>query len=221
MSDNMYGWINKRWTPVGGACPIQCPYCYVKDMGRRFPAIRRKYSGEPRLVGPWPKFRVADVVFVGHMTDLFAMPCEIIVPVLEHCRKWPLSEYVFQTKLPGAILRYGWLEFLPPRRVIGTTIESDNETGWEYRGQAIRKLSLAGERTFVTVEPITEFTEDFADALIGIKPSFVNIGADSKRSGLVEPTGDEVRGLIADLRAAGVEVRVKPNLARLVGKVVP
>jgi protein gp37 len=187
-------------------------------MGKRFPAIRAKYSGSPRLVGPWPKFKKGDVVFVCHMSDLFAMPSEIVAEVLAHCRKWPLAEYVFQTKVPQNIRLYNWCDFMPPRRVIGTTIESDNETGWEFRGNAIRRLGNAGERTFVTVEPIMEFTEDFADILVSIGPSFVNVGSDSKHNRLPEPTGTEVLGLIADLRAAGVEVRVKPNLARLAGK---
>ena len=212
----MYSFVNKLWTPVGGTCPIQCGYCSTKAAMKRFAAVRAKYSGEPRLVGPWPRFKKGDTVFVCHMTDLFAMPSWIIVDVLTHCSLWPEAEYVFQTKVPWNVAPY--LLTMPPRRVIGTTIESDNETGWELRGNATRRLGNAGERTFVTVEPITEFTEDFADILVSIGSSFVNIGADSKGHSLPEPTGAEVLGLIADLRAAGIEVRVKPNLARITGK---
>ena len=212
---NMYGWCNKTWTPVGGACKIACPYCYTKAMGKRFPAIAAKYSGKPRLVGPWPRFKAGDVVFVCHMTDLFAMPMDIIASVLTHCRMWPDADYVFQTKQPGAILRDGWLEYVPPIACFGTTLESDGCDLGLARDDAMFKLMELGYKTFVTAEPIMRFTPAFAQRLIDMQPSFVNIGADSKHSGLPEPTGDEVRGLIADLRKAGIEVREKPNLARI------
>ena len=218
-ADNMYDWINKRWTPIGGECPIACPYCYVNDL-KRFPAIAAKYSGEPRLVGPWPRFKRGDVVFVCHMTDLFAMPSEIVAEVLAHCNSWPDAEYVFQTKVPGNVLVYDWYDFMPPRRMIGTTIESD-DVAWLPRAQAMGKLRIAGERTFVTVEPIMRFSPDFADILINIGPAFVNVGSDSKRSGLEEPSAAEVLKLIADLDAAGIEVRRKPNLKRILGKDTP
>ena len=215
-ADNMYDWINKRWTPIGGECPIACPYCYVKALAKRFPAIATKYSGEPRLVGPWPRFEKGDVVFVCHMTDLFAMPSEIVAEVLAHCRKWPDAEYVFQTKVPGNVLVYDWYDFMPPRRVIGTTIESDDtDAPWFPRGMAMIALRDREHKTFITIEPIMRFTEWFAPKLILMKPTFVNVGADSKRSGLPEPTAAEVLKLIADLEAAGIEVRRKPNLGRI------
>lgn len=221
VSGEMYSWVTKTWTPIGGECPIACPYCYVRAMAKRFPALAAKYSGEPRLTGPWPRFRAGDVVFVCHMTDLFAMPPEIVTEVLRHCRAFPDAEYAFQTKVPGNVLRYDWHDFMPLRRMIGTTIETDLPVGsWVGRATAMGKLRIAGERTFVTVEPIKRFSSDFADILVNIGPAFVNIGADSKRSGLEEPTADEVRGLIADLRNAGIEVRIKPNLYRIIGKEV-
>lgn len=216
MSGEMYSWITKTWTPIGGACPIACPYCYVRAMAKRFPALAAKYSGEPRLTGPWPRFKSGDVVFVGHMTDLFAMPFDIIPGVLAHCCRFWQAEYVFQTKVPDRIQPF--LPEFPPRRLIGTTIESDYNPRCEARAQAIAELSKRGEATFITIEPIHRFSAGFANKIIAANPSFVNIGADSKRSGLEEPTADEVRGLIADLRQAGVEVRIKPNLYRIIGK---
>lgn len=215
MTKQMYSFVNKTWTPVGGRCPIQCPYCLVNSYKLRFPAIAAKYSGEPRLVGPWPRFKKGDVVFVCHMTDLFAMPKWIIGDVLKHCRKWPDADYIFQTKHPGAILRDGWLEYAPPIACFGTTIETDLTDIGLARDDAMFKVMEQGYKTFITVEPIMQFTPAFAQRLIDISPSFVNIGAESKRHNLPEPTGAEIRQLIADLRAARIEVREKPNLERL------
>lgn len=214
----MYSFVNKTWTPVGGACPLKCPYCLVNSYKKRFASHRAKYSGEPRLVGPWPRFKKDDTVFVCHMTDLFAMPTVIILEVLEHCRQYGDATYVFQTKEPGNVAPYLWSMPAPANCIIGTTIETDETDLGLARDDAMWKLMETGYRTFVTVEPIMRFSLAFAQRLIDCRPSFVNIGADSKNHGLPEPTGDEVRGLIADLRAAGVEVRVKPNLARITGK---
>jgi len=50
-----------------------------------------------------------------------------------------------------------------------------------------------------------------------ISPEFVNIGADSKGTGLDEPSAEEVQLLIDELQARGVEIRQKRNLERLIG----
>jgi protein gp37 len=212
----MYEWITKKWTPVGGACPIACPYCLVNSYKKRFPQHRAKYSGEPRLVGPWPKFKKGDVVFVCHMTDLFAMPDEVIGAVMDHCCRFPKAHYVFQTKQPENVAQFRYVMPWPSQRTIGTTVEADDTDDRLARLSSIDYLGrFLGERTFVTVEPIHRFSGGFAQRLIAAHPFFVNIGADSKHSGLPEPTADEVRKLIADLRAAGIEVREKANLKRI------
>jgi hypothetical protein len=183
-------------------------------MGKRFPAIAAKYSGEPRLVGPWPRFKKGDVVFVCHMTDLFAMPFDIVIAVLAHCFKNCQATYVFQSKRPMQM--DGYTCDLPLNCMCGTTIETDLLPD-DVCGDRIYWMRKMREQftTFITIEPIQKFSMFFADTIISAHPSFVNIGADSKRAGLPEPTGDEVRKLIADLRAAGIEVREKPNLKRI------
>jgi len=78
-------------------------------------------------------------------------------------------------------------------------------------------LKLRGKRKlFVTIEPIMDF--DLADLvtwIILIRPEFVNIGADSKGHKLPEPSSDKVRQLIRMITAAGIEIREKHNLGRL------
>jgi hypothetical protein len=181
---------------------------------KRFPVIAKKYSGLPRLTGPWPKFKKGDVVFVCDMTDLFAMPPEMVSQVLNHCGKYPDAEYVLQTKQPWNVEEY--TAILPPNVFIGTTIETDYGYGmWYKRAVAIKTLREKGYKTFVTIEPVMKFSLFFCAGLVGVRPSFINIGADSKGSGLEEPTAAEVRQLIAQLEATGIEVRQKPNLKRI------
>lgn len=217
MTKMMYGWINKKWTPVGGSCPIACPYCLVNSYKKRFPQHRAKYTGEPRLVGPWPKFKAGDVVFVCHMTDLFAMPISIIKTVLNHCWNHPAATYVFQSKLPSVI--QACADMIPQGSTVGTTIETDLMPE-PILGDRIYSMRQLRDRfvTFITVEPIQKFSQFFASTIMVAKPSFINIGSDSKGSGLPEPTAAEVLKLIADLRGAGIEVRLKPNLKRILGK---
>ena len=50
-----------------------------------------------------------------------------------------------------------------------------------------------------------------------IHPKFVSIGADSKGHGLPEPSAEKTTTLIRELRKF-TEVRLKPNLARIIGK---
>ena len=71
-------------------------------------------------------------------------------------------------------------------------------------------------RTFITVEPVLDFD---VEVMLGwmekLRAEFINIGADSKGAGLVEPGADKVRALIAGIQAAGIEIRQKHNLGRL------
>jgi len=56
---------------------------------------------------------------------------------------------------------------------------------------------------------------EFFDMISYAKPTFVNIGADSKRHGLNEPTYDKIMELYELLCKENIEVRKKINLERL------
>jgi len=80
----------------------------------------------------------------------------------------------------------------------------------------IREISALGYNTFITIEPILKFDlDEFANMLIWARPSFVNIGADSKGHGLEEPSYSDIMKLYDRLCDKGIEVRKKINLARL------
>ena len=71
----------------------------------------------------------------------------------------------------------------------------------------------------VTIEPILDLDPVvMVGWLKTIEPDFVNIGADSKGSKLQEPTPEKIRELIALIGKAGIEIRKKLNLERLIGK---
>jgi DNA repair photolyase len=115
---------------------------------------------------------------------------------------------------------------MPEDVMVGTTVESDIVEHTVYDVENLpetpkeRLASLASWRgldTFVTVEPIIKMLDPvaFARSIAETYPRFVNIGADSKGTGLSEPTRDELMAFINELSVCGVTIRRKTNLGRL------
>lgn len=228
-SGNMYPWVTHTHAHLGGECPHRCSYCYVESPRFGRPA---KYQGEPRLIEH--EFKVnygsGKVIFVENCNDLFAesIPKEFILRVVRHCREWPENTYVFQTKNPARLdvllLLHGVV--FPDLYMVGSTIETNRAEVLSRvsaapspieRFEAMRKIP---KPKFVTVEPILDFDVDIlAEWLISMRTEgheyFVNIGADSKGRGLEEPSADKVLALLARLQGAGIEIRQKHNLYRL------
>lgn len=239
---HMYPWVDLQFTPLGGECPHRCTYCYVDHIPFGRP---EKYRGEIRLIELEFRKRFAfegpKTIFVGHMHDLWArgVPDGALLLTLKHCQKWPHNTYVFQTKNPArynGIFQPGpyeeriWLDELPPKVVLGCTIETN-------RADLAAQVSLAPDPaarfsemkalraraphllTFITVEPILDFDVDvLAGWLTELNLDFVNLGADSKRHNLPEPSREKVLALLEVLKARRVLVLEKQNLDRLIFK---
>ncbi len=212
---NMYSWVSHEWSP-GRGCSFQCTYCYVKN-----------YGGNPatfRLETPFPTLGKQKTIFIGHMNDLFSdvVSDRDINAVLDHCKKYPFNQYVFQTKDPSRTL---YFEF-PEYSIIGTTIETDGGVLLRHYTEApppaSRAVGLAKikHKKFITIEPIMKFNIRGMLELIEIaKPSFVNIGADSKHNRLPEPSADDIQKLIDGIRAMAIDIKIKDNLKRLMVEV--
>lgn len=220
-SGNMYPWVTHTHAHLGGECSHRCCYCYVDNprFGRapRYQGGLRIIPGELKI-----KYGSGKTIFIEHMNDLFAeaVPMELIDVILSHCREWPDNTYVFQTKNPARMAAIP-LHWWPYNLIIGTTIETNrpftsaisNAPSIEERAYAMKML--AG-RKFITVEPILEFdVTELTTMIVGAKPEWVNIGADSKNHGLPEPSYQKVEALIRALGSGGIEVREKRNLERL------
>lgn len=218
----MYTWVTHTHTHLAGRCPHACAYCYVQAM--IYKAVKARYSGDLRLLEE--EFKVnygsGKVIFIEHCNDLFAspVPAKFISRILAHCRQYPDNKYVIQTKNPERLKEF--IDQLPPKRILGTTIETDlahhvmgKAPATPARAQAVADLRDLGLEVYITVEPILAFTPAFAKMLKDANPSWVNVGADSKGHGLPEPAKTELVKLLADLKKNSIEVRQKSNLARL------
>lgn len=226
---NMYPWVTHMHTHLGGRCPHRCSYCYVQA---RRPA---RYQGALRLVEkeldePYTSAKTVGearaagfdrpVVFIDHCNDMWAeeVPPQWVERIVTHVLKWPGSDYVFQTKNPRGYSAY--VNVIPASSLLGVTIESTFPTEAVSmapdpceRYRAFRRLPW--RRKFVTIEPIMRLQVGLMIHWItDLQPEFVNIGADSKKTHLPEPSAEEIRALIAALESV-TEVRGKHNLARI------
>jgi len=195
--------------------------CYVQAMEKRFKSGR--YSGPVNLIED--EFKVnygkGKTIFIEHMNDLFAkdVPDDWILRILAHTNKYPDNTYVFQTKNPDRFLDFCLV--LPEKYILGTTIESNRIYAGmseaptpEARMKAMSKIT--NTRKFLTIEPVLDFDVDIlAEWINNIKPEFLNLGADSKGQGLIEPTVEKIMALVEKLKEYGIELREKHNLKRL------
>lgn len=221
---NMYDWVTHVHTHLRGACPHRCGYCYVQHG----PGARTgHYAGPLRLAEKELEVRYGrgKVIFLEHCSDLFAedVPALWVEQVLCHARMYPANSYVLQTKNPARVLEH--LKSLPPLVTVGTTLESDlwhagamgNASHPQCRLLGLRALGKVGVMTFVTVEPVMRFSTRFARRIDHAQPLWVNVGADSKKCRLLEPTRSELEALVLALKRRGLNVRPKENLRRLMG----
>ena len=238
---HMYDWCSHMHTHIGGLCPHQCIYCSTAAIGRRFKI--KKYTGKLRLIEKelTVNYRTPGIlsyakemgleeptIFIEHCTDLFAekIPFDWITSVLLHCNQYPENLYVFQTKNPARMVDF--VSLMPPKRILGCTIETTSEHTVSSiskapsplsRRDAMMELRQKGERMFITIEPILDGSmRTLARWCHMVSPEFVNIGADSKGGGLKEPSASQVRLLISSLQHFGVEIRAKNNLDRILNK---
>ena len=226
---NMYGWCSHTHSHLRGKCPHGCSYCYVQAMERRYGTGR--YAGELRLdeASLKVKYGTGKTIFIDHCNDLFAeaVPEDWIIAVFEQCKAWPDNTYVFQSKNPARMMR--WRPNMPPNVMLGMTVETDDDA----LSMSISETPQPTDRicdwidffvpdghtqTFITVEPILRMRDPvaFARDIAACKPGFVNVGADSKGTGLGEPSAADVRLFLDELAACGVTVRQKTNLERII-----
>lgn len=210
---NMYGFVTHTWNAVKGLCPHGCSYCYMKRWGRQ-PEVHLD-ARELRV-----NLGTGGYIFVGSSCDLFAeaIPREWVQQTLERCAQFTVNRYLFQTKNPKRMLGF---DLSGVDAEVCTTLETNRFIpsvmgacpAPRERAEALASLP---NRKHITIEPIMAFDlEALLELVDMVSPVQVNIGADSKRSGLEEPTREEVQALLIALEGKGYSVHKKKNLDRL------
>lgn len=213
---NMYEFITHTWNTIKGECFHDCSYCYMKRWGKLKP-VRFDEKELKTDLG------TGNFIFVGSSCDMFAenIPDEWIKKTLKHMEKFD-SKYLLQTKNPIRVLDFIDACVITDKCVICTTIESNkdlfeikkNSPDVFKRAMAMNELSQIID-TYVTIEPIMDFDMDIMLQLIrDCNAKQVNIGADSGRNNLPEPSKSKVLELVSELQKFTI-IHNKSNLHRL------
>lgn len=210
---NMYEFVDYTFNMISGRCSHKCSYCYMKGLWRD-----DAYFNSKELKTDLGK---DNFIFVGSGTDMFAtdIPKTWIVDALDHCNKFD-NIYLFQSKNPARFLQF--LDYFPKRTILATTIESNRINKVSYAPSIMNRAThiIACQKYFeimITIEPILAFDLDvFVDLLRKISPAIITIGADSKGTGLDEPSKKEVIALIKECKKFS-KVILKHNLSRIIG----
>ena len=212
---NMYPFVTHTFNVIKGKCQHDCIYCYMKQ----FPQ-RELHFDKSELNTDLGK---DNFIFVGSSTDMWAdnVPEKWIKDVLKYCAEFS-NKYLFQTKNPGRYLSVEKFNF-PANTIFGTTIETNrnryldisNAPPIKDRIRVMNALNFINLKTMITIEPVMDFDlEPFADMLIGARPDWINIGADSKGHNLPEPSRENINKLIKELEKF-TTIKIKKNLARI------
>jgi len=220
---NMYGFVTHIWNPVKGKCGYDCSYCYVKRINKRFGReLREPYLDEKELYALNVR---GGYVFVCSSCDLFHddIPSEWIRKVRSVTEDNPAfhNQYLWHTKNPKRALEFQ--DRFGDNDMLCVTIES------HYNYSDISKAPLPANRFgslshwekpwMLTIEPVLDFDVEIMKDLIAWNvPVQVNIGADSGRNSLPEPSPEKLKEFIDWLESKGVTVHRKKNLGRLLPK---
>lgn len=232
MKNNMYKNVTP-FNPLAGKCGHECQYCSSHTLRERYKACAVKYDGPYRIIEKELNKNLGEgnTIFVCAQNDLFekGVPEAMIRQVIRTVTHNPDNIYMFQTKNPARYMEV-MDEITNPEIPwtidfwLGTTIESNREdivlsNAPSYRDRLTAMGYLPMEfKTYVTVEPIVDFDEDFAEFLCLYRPNKIYIGADSKRHNLPEPSKEKTLELIRQLHQYGMNIELKSNLARIIGE---
>jgi protein gp37 len=216
-------WAAWSWNPVTG-CKHGCPYCYARDMARRFypPEIGFEPHFYPERLSapqntPIPKStELKDrLVFTVSMGDLFGnwVPQEWIDGVLKSIREAPRWWiFLILTKNPK---RYLEIEF-PPNVWVGATADT------QARADAALEVFLAlhnGQAKvprprvlFLSMEPLREEINLPAQAAAAIDWLIIGGQTAAGKSPAQQPEWKWVEKVVWQAREAGLPVFFKPNL---------
>jgi DNA repair photolyase len=210
---NMYEFISHTWNTVKGRCYHNCLYCYMKRFGEQ-KSVRFDDKELKTDLGS------GNFIFVGSSCDLFSanIPTIWIIDTLNHCLKYD-NKYMFQSKNPGRMLAFSTYD--PSfSSVLCTTIETNRHykeimsmsPSPQERVEALKDFK--GE-LYITIEPIMDFDlDELVEMIKSLHPKQINIGADTGRNQLPEPSKEKILSLVAGL-INHTSCNIKVNLERL------
>lgn len=157
------------------------------------------------------KLKTGNNFFVGAMSDVFGtwVPDEVIVEILNICRKYPIHNYLFLTKNPEKYEHIDTVGMLPADNNLwyGSTLTRPED----------KCFISNSHHTFWSIEPIhAPFKiwekDDFS-------PEWILIGAETgHRKGKIIPPREWIEDIVQWCDRAGIPVFMKKSLTPIVGE---
>jgi len=212
----MFNLVTRTWNPVTG-CEHHCVYCWARELTLkklRYVKPKRYKNGFKPSFHKYElrrKFGGNEFIFVSDMGDLFGefIPDEWIFEVITHIKKFKTSLFLFLTKNPKRY--FSFLNEFPENVILGATIETDLDKNYREiskaplpstRLKALKELDWPLK--FISIEPVLEFSETFAEKIAEISPLVVYIGYDNYNHKLPEPPLHKTLALIKKLEEKGI-----------------
>ncbi len=206
-------WAQWSWNPITG-CKHDCPYCYARDIAKRFYPQGFETSIYPCRFSAAVNTKVPSKaeedtayrnVFTGSMADIFGrwVPEEWITMVIDRVRDNPQWNFLFLTKFPQRVHEFGEM---PENAWMGTTVDCQERVANAEKAFA----KMGGGIKWLSIEPMLtplKFTRlDLFD--------WVVIGGASKSAQTPAwvPPFDWIADLHEQARKAGCAVYHKDNL---------
>ena len=216
----MFSYNGKRmvtWNLFTG-CNFNCSYCWARQLAET--KLKASYPNgfipttHPDRLNK--RFKPDDFVFVSSMGDIAFAPSIVTNVIAQTAQKYPETKFLLCTKDPEI---YRKKIFHQPNIYLGTTLETDRQYNISRAPSPLQRLYSIRQSShihkFISVEPIMDFTPEFIDWILTIKPEIVEIGADNYGHNLPEPSWNKVAQLMGKLRASNITVIEKDGLERL------
>lgn len=211
----MFPFITGTWNPVAGECPFDCSYCWAKRLITRYGYD--KYEGEARLdSNAMKKIPDKGFIFVQDMSDISTLESEDAFDLMVEIYHRPKATYLLLTKNPVWYLNMLSANVtFPDNLVLGATIETDKPIpvskapSPSARFWAMKQVKewLPNAKTFISVEPIMDFSMDgLVRGILDTKPWAVAVGYDNYNNDLIEPTIIKTNALIHCLESYDIMV---------------
>lgn len=239
LSDDTNTILGKKvfsWNPLRGLCKYKCRYCLAKEMMKKYPHIKKKYSGDIDLdeEAMSVKFPKKSAILISPMNDLFAdyVDGEKIKRVIDVINKWSKEEreFIFITKNPKRYFEF--LDLFPPHTYLSTIIESTKDVNKtkaphpKERYTHIRDLSfkldlhmIESIRTGLFLHPLLDFDlKTMTRWIKNVSPKFVVIGGANIKNA-PRPERENVYRLIMSILNINIPcIKLRKGLKLIIGK---
>ena len=219
----MFQSVGWTWNPITG-CTHGCPYCWAKSLADRWgkpfhPQFREHFlKDQMPNDGTW--------IFVGSTGDIMCdgMKDEWVLKIIQFIYENKSdNKFLLITKDTIGFLAFGLeLEKIKDKVILGTTIETNRETGWSTaplstkRAEQLALMKDNGFTTFLSLEPLADFDVDkLTYMIIAIDPEAIEIGLENYTEFLPKPPEDKILELLDNIEGMGIPYMLKENLRHL------